>query len=122
MTLRPVFWIVCALGAGRLLPAPAADLPPVADLIQKLGDSRWEVRESSQKELIARGTEAVEPLLRASRSDDPEVAHRARLILGRVDPLQVRVRIRRIATDGKARVAEVLEGQASESGDESGEV
>src|SRR5262249_47450728 len=56
------------------------------ELVRKLGDDNFEVREKAVKELTALGKAAV-PLLRdAARSSDPEVARRARLCLEQIGP------------------------------------
>jgi hypothetical protein len=56
------------------------------ELVRKLGDDDFEVREKAVKELTALGKAAV-PLLRdATKSADPEVARRARLCLQEIGP------------------------------------
>ncbi len=50
-------------------------------LINQLGDLRSSVREKATSELIAKGVSARAALVEASRSDDPEIASRASMIL-----------------------------------------
>ncbi len=64
---------------------PAAADPAIGkridDLIDKLGDLDWEVREKSTKDLVRTGRPAVAKLAAASRSSDAEVRWRADHIL-----------------------------------------
>ncbi len=58
----------------------------IKELVRKLGDDDFEVREKAVKELTTLGKTAI-PLLRdAARSNDPEVARRARLCLEQIGP------------------------------------
>jgi hypothetical protein len=62
------------------------ELAKAKELIRKLGDDEFEVREKAVKELVDLGKVAV-PLLRdAAQSSDPEVARRARQCLNQIGP------------------------------------
>ncbi len=50
----------------------------VSDLIEKLGDGQFAVREQAMADLIAKGPAVIEQLEEAAQSGDPEVAERAR--------------------------------------------
>ena len=67
---------------AQLAPAPKADDQGqgIAVLIKQLGDDDYDVRERAQKKLVAIGAPVRAPIAEATRSDDPEVAHRAREI------------------------------------------
>lgn len=78
---------VCAalLAVGLLLPAtrPAPadqgkDAPDeIAELIRKLGDNDYEVREAAERRLIELGDAAIPALREARNHSDAEIAHRA---------------------------------------------
>jgi hypothetical protein len=55
-----------------------ADRAKVEELIKKLGDSSFEVREKAKKELLEKGSAAVPDLRRAVSDPDPEIAGSAR--------------------------------------------
>jgi hypothetical protein len=120
--IEPLMPIALLLALEALVLAPALAggagageaREPVEALIQKLGDSSWQVREASQEALLTCGSEAVEPLARAAASANPEVALRARFILSRVNPLKVLVRIQRIELDAAPRIGETFQGEVSE--------
>ena len=50
----------------------------VSDLIEKLGDEQFAVREQAMADLIAKGPGVIDQLEQAAQADDPEVAERAR--------------------------------------------
>lgn len=56
----------------------------IAELIKKLGDPQFDVREAAQRELEAIGAPAAKALDEATRSADPEVASRATEALARI--------------------------------------
>jgi hypothetical protein len=71
-----------ALGAaGRAGAAPAA----VAELIGRLGSPKFEEREQAGRDLEAAGPVALDELRRALTSDDPEVRHRADVLVRRLE-------------------------------------
>ncbi|HRJ78398.1 MAG: hypothetical protein HPKKFMNG_00788 [Planctomycetes bacterium] len=66
--------LLCCLGVM----ARAQDAQPeVVDLIARLADDRWEVRERAQRRLVAIGEPAREKLRQALLHDDPEVRARS---------------------------------------------
>jgi hypothetical protein len=83
-----VIAIAVMLGAGAELaraqgqpPAPPAPAPTreqrLADLMKKLGDPSFDVREEAQRQLEAFGPGALPALDEASKNQDPEIASRA---------------------------------------------
>ena len=72
--------------AGKKGPTPSG--PSIQELIEKLGDPDYRVRESAERELLRWGVEAYEPLLEALAHPDPEVASRARYLL-RIIPTRI---------------------------------
>lgn len=56
----------------------------IAELVRKLGDPSFDVREAAQRELIAIGGPALKALDEATRSADPEVASRATEAISRI--------------------------------------
>ncbi len=110
--------LLLVLGAPSARPGEESEPSPrvasIEELIRRLGDSSWQVREETQQALIARGSEAADPLARAIGSSDPEIALRARLILSQVNPLVVRVRIQRIEIEDPPRISEEAEGEVGE--------
>ena len=97
----------------------------VAALVKGLGDPRFSVREECQRKLVARGLEAAEAVSQAAASSDPEVAHRARTVLGLIDPVVVRAKILRIRprpSDGEQSASvEMFAGESPHQTSESGE-
>jgi hypothetical protein len=74
-----------AFAVTATLKEPEAKDPAIAkkvdELIEKLGDDRWEQREQATKDLIALGPPAAARVLEASRSTDAEVKWRASHVL-----------------------------------------
>jgi len=72
-------------GAARA-EAPRPDAAParIQQLIAKLGDARFRVREAATKDLIAIGRPAVKALREAEKSKDPDVRLRAQSILNKI--------------------------------------
>ena len=61
--------------------------PDIAGLVSRLSDDDVEVHERASQELILAGPLAHPDLDRAAASTDPELAARARLILGSTGPM-----------------------------------
>jgi hypothetical protein len=75
--------VICLVSVGSLLAAPTGKPTPaqIEQWIKQLGDSEFLVRESATRKLWEAGDHAEGALQKATRSDDPEVAKRAREIL-----------------------------------------
>jgi tetratricopeptide (TPR) repeat protein len=58
---------------------------PTEELIRRLGDDSWSVREQATRTLWDRGEVVLEPLKEAMLSDDPEVVARARELADKID-------------------------------------
>lgn len=89
--------------------------PDIAALVKQLGDDDYDVRERAQKKLVAAGPAARDQVAVAAKSDDPEVAHRARTILqalarpGQAGPMAAAVRrLMAIRTLGELKNAKAL--------------
>jgi HEAT repeat protein len=72
------------LAAVRKRTLTPADRQRIRDLIRRLGDEAFAVREKASNEMVALGTMALPLLQQARRSSDPEVARRAEECLGRI--------------------------------------
>ncbi|CAN5549990.1 hypothetical protein BH10PLA1_BH10PLA1_13780 [soil metagenome] len=100
---------VCMAGSGAVPSTqPALPIEPqVQALINDLGDLRSAVREDATKKLIDRGSAIRAALVEASKSDDPEVAARAVMIMRSWpwdrpnDPLKVKALLSRYKTLGR---------------------
>jgi hypothetical protein len=89
-------------GAPTILPGASA---PTTGLIADLGSESWSRREDAQEKLLREGLR-VAPLLEAAlRSDNIEVAYRARYLLAQIDPQVTEFQILKIDT----RTRSVLE-------------
>jgi len=55
------------------------------ELIRRLGDDSWTVREQATRDLWAMGEDATAMIKRAMLSDDPEVVRRARMVANKID-------------------------------------
>jgi len=66
--------------------APANDTSPqrIAELIEQLGDPKYAVRERAQADLLRIGPPALDALTKALENSDPEIAMRARYLLGSI--------------------------------------
>jgi tetratricopeptide (TPR) repeat protein len=78
---------LCVLGlvlgtAGAAAGQPTRD--EIKQAILELGDERFAVREQAMKRLWQAGATAEADLLEAAKSDDPEIARRARVLLDRI--------------------------------------
>jgi hypothetical protein len=88
MLLPPVS---LALGLGVLAAAPTADkaekpdAAAVAKLVAQLGASEFDDREKATAELDALGGPALDALRQAARSEDPEVARRAEILVRKIE-------------------------------------
>jgi len=58
----------------------------IAALVRQLGDRSFRKREHASAELVARGQPAVPFLHEARKDPDPEIAHRARQCLRKIEP------------------------------------
>jgi HEAT repeat protein len=84
---------------------PEAD-KTVAELIRKLGDDDFKVREAATKQLLAIGAPAADAVAEALKSDklDPETARRLRLIAEKLPTVANRVRwLQDVFRDPEAR-------------------
>ena len=73
------------LGPQTQVPDRADD---IATLVKDLGADAYDARESAQKKLVAMGPVALPQVQAAAKSDDPEVAQRAREVLRQIRPSQ----------------------------------
>lgn len=72
-------WLVLA----AVLAQPPAETP--ADLVKRLGSSRYQEREAASSALLRLGTSALPVLRAAAESGDPEVSGRAQEIAARIE-------------------------------------
>ncbi len=79
--MRSVFILLFSL-ATTALPAENATIP---QLVRKLGDESFVVRERAEKHLLRRGEAAFAELQRAKNDADPEIARRAERILSQLE-------------------------------------
>ncbi|MBE7464181.1 MAG: hypothetical protein HS116_11940 [Planctomycetes bacterium] len=76
---------VLCLCLGLSGSAWCAELDP-QELVRQLGSDSFESRERAEKELLRQGRTALGELRTAAKSDQPEVAVRARRLLAQIDP------------------------------------
>jgi hypothetical protein len=70
------FSAVNVLSAADVPPSSSAPAPSTAQLIEKLADRDYHVREAASKALAARDTDALPALIKARQNADPEVRRR----------------------------------------------
>jgi hypothetical protein len=68
--------VLCLVAVFLLAGPLRADTPSVADLVKQLGDPKFAVRETAQRELVKRGEGVVPELDRLTNRADPETADR----------------------------------------------
>jgi hypothetical protein len=99
MKRRAVLAALWLAAAGGSVPARAADAAKqidVKELIRRLGDDHWKVREEATRRLAELGEAALPALRKAMDSDDLEVSLRAKMIYDRgAELLRQRVRAER---------------------------
>jgi len=76
---------VLCLCLGLSGSAWCAEIDPL-ELVKQLGSDSFESRELAEKELLRQGRTALGDLRTASKSDQPEVAVRARRLIAQIDP------------------------------------
>ena len=103
---------LCA--AEQAQPEPV--LTPAAKAVAQLGSLSFREREAASNELWELGAAAVEELAKASKSGDPEVARRARILLDRIrsgigpdTPAEIVELVQRYGTGTRAQKITVLE-------------
>lgn len=78
-----------SLLAVEQTPAPNPTIEEAIEMyraVEELGDDSWSVRETASERLLKFGRRAQVVLGSAAQSADPEVAHRARVLLAAIDP------------------------------------
>jgi len=110
-------WLVAGVGRGELTPE---QLKEAQELIRKLGDTNYAVREDATKKLLAMGMGVMEVLKQVQEeTEDAEVQARCRLVmmtlieqaeLAPLEPLRVTVDMKDVS------LAEVLKELARQSG------
>ena len=107
------------LGAVAEAPSQSPDPSPEAPgkgLIASLGSENWDERESAQLKLLEEGLSVAPLLEQAIRSENLELAHRARYLLARIDPRITAFQVIRLGTGSPvevfdAAVAAGMEGE-----------
>src|SRR5262249_52827188 len=83
-TLTILAGCLVALAAAQE-PKPATEPDrKIEQLIEQLGSSKFRVRETAAKELLALGKRAIPALRKALQSTDPDVRLRAQLLLNQI--------------------------------------
>ncbi|MBI3821090.1 MAG: hypothetical protein HY289_00245 [Planctomycetes bacterium] len=77
---------VLALSGPSLAQAKAPAEKQIAELITKLGDSRFEVRRDAHKALVEIGKPALPQLRKAAEAPDVEIRVRAMQIIAQIEP------------------------------------
>jgi len=107
------------LGAGGEAPSQSPDSSleaPGKGLIASLGSENWDERESAQLRLLEEGLSVAPLLEQAIRSENLELAYRARYLLARIDPRITAFQVIRLGTGSRvevidAAVAAGMEGE-----------
>ena len=103
------------LGAGAEARSQSTETPGKG-LITALGSENWDERESAQVRLLEEGLSVAPLLEQAMRSENLELAHRARYLLARIDPRITAFQVIRIGIGPRgevidAAVAAGMEGE-----------
>src|SRR5438874_9764091 len=78
------------------------------ELVRRLGDTSFRVRDASARELVARGAGAIAALKRGGDSPDPEIRDRCRRLLTQLQARLIRERLETFVKDAKAPPDPVL--------------
>lgn len=88
---------LAALALGAACGAEEPQAPPSAEriqvLVKQLGDAEYDTREEAKLQLRAMGENAREALEQAQKSNDPEVAHAAAVLLHAINRATIRVKL-----------------------------
>ncbi len=83
--LSAVIVLLCGVAFSQQKQAHPEDLQAkIQKLVKQLGDDDFQKREDAMEELVKIGDAAVEALKKAAKSEDPEVAWRAKEALNRI--------------------------------------
>lgn len=95
--------LISIMVAASLLGAPAETTTPpdpkLMELVRKLGDKSFRVRELAAKELLAKGSEALGALTVGSNDSDPEVATRCEQLLPMAASAERNAKIRELLAE-----------------------
>jgi hypothetical protein len=85
--------LLVPLAGPPLAPAQDTDAPPVAasELVRKLGDPSFRVREAAERELIRRGATALTDVKRGTQDADLEIRRRSLGVLAEIQKSEVEV-------------------------------
>src|SRR5437879_800154 len=72
------------------------------ELVRRLGDKSFRVRDASARELLARGKDAIDALKRGADNTDPEVRERCRRLLTQLQARLIRERLDGFVNDVKS--------------------
>ena len=100
-------WPLSALpifAEGSSEPGPGRSSPHLADLVVDLGHETWSRREAAQERLLGQRHEAIGPLRAALKSNNLELAYRAKYLLDMLDPLLGHFQIVQIRLGATPRV------------------
>ncbi len=89
-------WIVTA---GTLASAARAGDDKLNQLVADLGSENWDRRESAQEKILEEGLPLAGLLESAARSENLELAYRARYLLSRIDPSRVQCQVLKVDLD-----------------------
>jgi hypothetical protein len=85
--------ILSCLGLTFSAPAPTPTSVPGADLVRRLGDSSYAVRERASDQLREMGRDALPALRRGAEDSDPEVRRRCAELLARAERSDLDLRL-----------------------------
>lgn len=83
--MKALFLLILAAASLNAADVPKADARGIGEMIRELSSESFQIREKATTGLWEAGTDAVESLREASRSDDPETAIRAAGVLEKIE-------------------------------------
>src|SRR3954469_10401380 len=109
MSISAAFALASLIGAPTPAPAPGPSARP-EELVRLLGDKSYRVREGAARELVRRGSAAVDALTAAAKDTDPEVSERAKQLLPQAAAVERNEKLARLLKDPAAPPPKGLAG------------
>jgi hypothetical protein len=108
MSISAAFALASLIGAPTP-PAPSPSARP-EELVRLLGDKSYRIREVAARELVRRGSAAVDALTAATKDTDPEVSERAKQLLPQAAAVERNEKLAQLLKDPAAPPPKGLAG------------
>src|SRR6476661_4523531 len=109
MSISAALALASLIGAPTPAPAPGPSARP-EELVRLLGDKSYRIREVAARELVRRGSAAVDALTTATKDTDPEVSERAKQLLPQAAAVERNEKLAQLLKDPAAPAPKGLAG------------